>query len=66
MSDPTVTTARLIAESSKVRHHTSEAIRRGETSVATEFMHKQAQLLHDAKAAVRDDANSAETPKQRL
>jgi Ca-activated chloride channel family protein len=64
--NPTVTTARLIAESTKVKRHASEAIRRGETNVATSLMQKQAQLLRDAKAAVPDEAEDAETLKLRL
>jgi hypothetical protein len=66
VADPTVTTARLLAESTKVKRHASEAIRRGETSVATSLMQKQAQLLRDAKAAVPDEADDAETLRQRL
>ena len=66
VSNPTVTTARLIAESTKVKRHASEAIRRGETSVATSLMQKQAQLLRDARAALPDEADDAETLRQRL
>jgi Ca-activated chloride channel family protein len=64
--NPTVTISRLIAESSTVKRLASEAIRRGETTVATTLMQKQAQLLRDAKASVPDEAEDAGTLKQRL
>jgi Ca-activated chloride channel family protein len=66
IANPTVTTARLIAESTKVKRNASEAIRRGETQEATALMSEQAQRLRDAKAAVPDEAEDAETLKQRL
>jgi Ca-activated chloride channel family protein len=66
VSNPTVTTARLIAESSKVKRLASEAIRRGDTFTATSLMNKQAELLREASADVSDDAEDAEILKQRL
>lgn len=66
VANPTVTTARLIAESTKVKRYASESIRRGEIAAATTLMRKQAQLLRDAKAAVPDEADDSATLKQRL
>jgi hypothetical protein len=65
-SNPTVTTARLVAEVNQMKGEASDALRVGDTERAARMMDDEARRLSAAANAVPDDAEAAAELRARL
>lgn len=66
MPDPTVTTARLLAEANEVKRDATDALMRGDRDKAARLMSDQSERMRRALADIDDSLPAAATLRERL